>query len=283
MESEDKIIISACIVVYKEEDNIGGLLDNIKDFVDEIVLVYDGEVAEDRTLEIAEDFCREKQISLKIFKCPHVGEAEILRPFSFRQATGNWILWIDGDERIVGSPRELKTFIKDHPKISYIRFVLGTSKELKYHHAKRRASLFKKDSIYYFGIPHQKVGLLKGDRCDYPDTIEILHLEKRRQFGQLIKRSFKWSKIYAKTFFEPIQKIEKFNTNEEVEKDFERNRNKKINYAIFYMLFSSPRAVWLTLVKRRDIGISLSVGLFVFMSYFYISIGRLKRILIKFS
>lgn len=275
---ENDIIISACIVVYKEEDNIKELLQNIEYFVDEVILVYDGEKVEDKTLEIAEDFCSNKKISLKIFKRPHIGEAEILRPFSFRQATGNWIFWIDGDERIIGNYQEVKKFIINHSEISCIRFLLGTDEELKLHRAKRRASLFKKDSIFYFGIPHQKVGLLNGKSHDYSESTQILHLEKRRGFRQLIQRSLKWSKIYAESFFKSVQEIEKFNTNKEIENDFDNIRKKKIRYAIFLIFFSSIKIIWTTFTKRRNIKLSLAVGFFVFMSYFYIIIGRLKNL-----
>jgi glycosyltransferase involved in cell wall biosynthesis len=274
---KNDVTISACIVVYEEEGNIKELLQNIELFINEIVLVYDGEDVRDKTLEIATKFCDEKKIPLKIFKRPHTGNAEILRPFSFKQATGNWIFWIDGDERIVGDYQEVRQFIKNHPKVSRIRFLLGTSKELGFRHAKRRASLFKKDAIFFFGVPHQKVELLNGKSYDYPECVQILHLETRRSFRQLILKSLGWSKIYAASFFMPIQEIEKFNTNKEIENNFDNVRKKKIDYAFFLMFFSSIKNFLTTLIKRKDIKISLTTSFFVFMSYFYIVMGRFKK------
>ena len=77
--------ISACLVVYNEEKIIKNCLASIKDAVDEIIVVHDGECI-DKTLEICKSYTN------KIFIKQHIGEAEPHRPFGFKQATGDWIL-----------------------------------------------------------------------------------------------------------------------------------------------------------------------------------------------
>lgn len=83
--------ISACLVVYNEEQNIARCLESLKGAVDEIILVHDGDCG-DKTLAIAETY------GAKIFIRPRVGGAEEHRPFSYEQAAGDWILQIDADE-----------------------------------------------------------------------------------------------------------------------------------------------------------------------------------------
>lgn len=276
---ENQLKISACLVVYRGEKLIEGLLENIKDLIDEIILVYDGETEKeiDQTLEIAERFCKKANLPLKIFKRPHRGNAELHRPFSFFQASGNWILWIDADERFIGSSSELKEFLRTHPTITRIRFLLGTPKELRRNVALYRPRLFKKEANAFFGIPHEKPILLKGESYDYPATIKIIHLEERRPFKELIKKAIKWSKIYAETFFMPLEKIEKFNTNPFIEEQFEIKRQRKKKWAIFLIFPVTCFTFFSTLIRRKNFPITFSVSLFVFLSYFRLIVGQLRK------
>jgi hypothetical protein len=280
---EDGITISACIVVYKEEKLIVGLLENIKNFVDEIVLVYDGVREEDfdNTIDIASNFCQKNHLLLKVFKRPHIGEAEPHRPFSFKQASGEWILWIDADERIVGHFQDVKIFIKNNPNVSRIRFLLGTPQELKENTHKYRPSLFKINSICYFGIPHAKPILLKGENCDYSENIKILHLIEERTFKESIKKSLRWSKIYADTFFTPIERIEKFNTTNEVEVQFDKDRKRKRIWAFFYLIPATVLIMFRSIFFRKNFKLAIVVGSFVFMSYFYLITLQLKNVFKK--
>lgn len=52
-QNDPKVSISACVIAYRSEQHIKGMLDSLKGFVDEIILVYDGQETDDRTLEIA--------------------------------------------------------------------------------------------------------------------------------------------------------------------------------------------------------------------------------------
>src|SRR3989338_6326807 len=83
--------ISACVVVYNEEKVIQRCLDSIKDLVDEIIVVHDGQCA-DRTLEIV------KRYTDKVFIREHVGVMDAHLVFAFEQAQGEWLLRIDADE-----------------------------------------------------------------------------------------------------------------------------------------------------------------------------------------
>ena len=92
--------ISASIIVYNEEDNISELCQSI-DFVDEIVIVDSDST--DKTPEIARRF------TAKVFNHEFRGYKD-KHEFADAQTTGDWILWIDADERV--SP-ELRAAIAD--------------------------------------------------------------------------------------------------------------------------------------------------------------------------
>lgn len=88
----DSIMISAVINTYNEAEKLGGCLDSIKDWVEEIVVVDMGST--DGTLEIA------KKYKAKIFKHQLLSYVEPARNFGLSKATGDWILVLDPDERV---------------------------------------------------------------------------------------------------------------------------------------------------------------------------------------
>lgn len=87
-----KTKLSAAIATYNEEENIGQCLESIKDLVDEIIIV-DGS-STDRTVEIAKKYGAKVEVTdnPKIF---HINKQK-----SFDLATGDWILYLDADERV---------------------------------------------------------------------------------------------------------------------------------------------------------------------------------------
>ncbi|MDP2750369.1 MAG: glycosyltransferase family 2 protein [Nanoarchaeota archaeon] len=143
--------ISAVLVVYNEEKLIKRCLDSIKNVVDEIIIIHDGPCT-DNTIKIA------KKYTNKIFFRPHIGEAEPHRPFSFKKASGNWILQIDADEFLSHElKRKIRKLIKDREVDGYaLKWDFynhyGTP---KYEY---KMALFKKEKMKKFeGIPHEPV------------------------------------------------------------------------------------------------------------------------------
>jgi len=88
--------ISAIIIAGKEENNIAACLESVR-WVDEIVVV--NSESNDRTVEIA------RQFTDKVFVRKWEGYA-LQKDFSLRQASNEWILSIDADERVSPELRE---------------------------------------------------------------------------------------------------------------------------------------------------------------------------------
>lgn len=87
-----KIKISVAIATHNEEANIGGCLKSVKDIADEIVVV-DGN-SEDRTVEIAKSF------SAKVIQIPNDPMFHNMKQKAFDLSGGDWILYLDADERV---------------------------------------------------------------------------------------------------------------------------------------------------------------------------------------
>lgn len=84
--------ISVCIATYNEEENIHDCLESVKDFVDEIIIV-DGS-STDNTAEIA------KKLGAKVIVTDNPPNFHINKQKSFNRASGDWILYLDADERV---------------------------------------------------------------------------------------------------------------------------------------------------------------------------------------
>ncbi len=107
--SSKKGTLSLCMIVKNEEKYLVQCLKSVRDIVDEIIIVDTGST--DKTIDIAKVF------GAKLFDFPWTGDFAAARNHSLEQATGNWILILDGDE--VLSPldfKELKEII--HKKSS---------------------------------------------------------------------------------------------------------------------------------------------------------------------
>jgi len=84
--------ISLCMIVRDEEDNLAGCLLPIKDSFEEIIVVDTG--SQDRTVEIA------RRLGAKVHHFRWEDDFAQARNASLRYATGDWIFWMDADDRL---------------------------------------------------------------------------------------------------------------------------------------------------------------------------------------
>lgn len=84
--------ISAALATYNEGKNIGECLQSIKDIVDEIVIV-DG-YSTDNTAEVAQS------LGAKVIRIPNEPMFHKMKQQAFDSASGDWILYLDADERV---------------------------------------------------------------------------------------------------------------------------------------------------------------------------------------
>jgi len=98
--------ISVILATYNEEKNIKDCLESIKDLADEIVIV-DG-TSTDKTVEIASYYTK------KIFIRENPLMFHKNKQYAIEKATGDWILYLDADERVTPSlKKEIKSVIRN--------------------------------------------------------------------------------------------------------------------------------------------------------------------------
>ena len=104
-----KQTLSLCMIVKNEEKYLHDCLQSVCDIVDQIVIVDTG--SEDKTIEIAKEFGAE------IHHFDWVDDFSAARNESIKQATSEWILWLDADERLESlSKNEIQKILKPESK-----------------------------------------------------------------------------------------------------------------------------------------------------------------------
>ncbi|MCL4423913.1 MAG: glycosyltransferase [Firmicutes bacterium] len=90
---EQTPLLSLCMIVKDEEENLPRCLASVQGVVDEIIVVDTG--SSDRTVEIARSY------GARVFYHPWSGNFSEARNVSLEKARGRWILFLDADEELV--------------------------------------------------------------------------------------------------------------------------------------------------------------------------------------
>jgi glycosyltransferase involved in cell wall biosynthesis len=80
------------MIVKDEEANLAACLGSVADLVDEVVVIDTG--SSDRTIAVAE------QMGARVLRFPWVDSFAAARNESLRHAAGEWIFWMDADDRL---------------------------------------------------------------------------------------------------------------------------------------------------------------------------------------
>lgn len=144
------------MVVYNEEEMLPTCLDSVKDVVDEIIIVLDGP-SSDRTFEIA------KKYTDKVFVRSNIGHGEPHRPFTFKKARGDWILWLDADEVLSTEMRKNLRRLAEDPDVDAYGFLWDTFYGRKpirkgYFANFHKICFFRKKALKtFYGMPNEGI------------------------------------------------------------------------------------------------------------------------------
>lgn len=181
--------ISAVVIAKNEENMIADCLDGLS-FCDEIIVIDAG--SDDRTVEIA------KKMGAKVFTLKTSDFSE-LRNSGFQKAKGNWILYVDADERVseeLASNIEHQALNIDNKNVSAYKikrknFYLGNN---EWPYIEKLERLFKKDKLEgWIGQLHESpvIGGNIGELNGY-----LFHYT-HRDLTSMLKKTIEWSEIEA--------------------------------------------------------------------------------------
>lgn len=112
--TQNIVKLSVAIATFNEEKNIGACLESVKDIAQEIVIV-DGS-STDKTVEIA------KAYGAKVLIKDNPAIFHINKQLSFERCNGEWILYLDADERVskqLATEIELVICMNDQDLVDY--------------------------------------------------------------------------------------------------------------------------------------------------------------------
>lgn len=183
--------ISALILSRNEQDVIGQAIDSVS-WVDEMIVIDSD--SHDKTVSIA------KQKKVKVIPHPFTTFAD-QRNFAAKQASGEWLLYLDADEVISSElsaeirscvsknsdcigfrlPRKNIYFGQEWPHIDYLE------------------RLFQKNALISWVGPVHETPKLNGRVGQLKNV--IVHIT-HRDLNSMLKKTIEWSKIEAQLRFE---------------------------------------------------------------------------------
>ncbi len=165
--------LSVCMIVKNEERFLEDCLKSVRDVADQIVILDTGST--DRTIEIAQSF------NAEIHHFTWQNDFSAARNESIQYATGDWILWLDADERLMPeSIPELKKLLRPEPKpLAYIVQIHNLQKDGRNYKLSGAHRLFTNHrGIRFNGRIHEQVvyslAQLKG--IEKEANVRLLHL-----------------------------------------------------------------------------------------------------------
>ncbi|MEW5841745.1 MAG: glycosyltransferase family 2 protein [Bacteroidota bacterium] len=143
--------LTLSMIVKDEEKHLKECLESVKDVVDEIVIVDTGST--DATVEIAKSYCA------KVYNFAWINDFSAARNYALSKSTGDWILYLDADERLdANSIQEVKQLTDVKQKIGYYCTVLSVDEENSRDNYIRYVRLFANYSnIKFSGKVHEQI------------------------------------------------------------------------------------------------------------------------------
>lgn len=165
--------LTLAMIVKNEASNLGECLASVERFVDQIVIVDTG--SKDNTLEIA------RQFDAEIYQSVWQNDFAEARNESIKHARGDWILWMDADERLLPeSASILKKLLKnENEPVAYNVKIQNLQKDQETFIMSDGHRLFTNNQgIYFSGRIHEQISPsikeLDGEIRD--SQIVLLHL-----------------------------------------------------------------------------------------------------------
>lgn len=144
-------MLSVSMIVRNEEKYLEECLESVKPIADEIIIADTGST--DNTIKIAEKY------GAKVFHFDWINDFAAARNFSLSKCAGDWVLYIDADERIdQGSLKEIDRIKKTSDKIGFFCTVKSHDGEGNRDNSMRYVRLFRRvEGAEFTGRVHEQI------------------------------------------------------------------------------------------------------------------------------
>lgn len=176
-------LISLCMIVKNEENNLKKCLSSISNYVDEIIIIDTG--SNDKTKEVAKEFTD------KIFDYNWDNDFAKARNFSISKAKNDWILVLDADEVVIDfDVANVLDFINNNTDCAgRIKIInIFEDKGVK-RYIERINRFFNRNNYHYEGIIHEQLKNKEGINYNMKNigiTVEHIGYQK-----EIVKKSNK--------------------------------------------------------------------------------------------
>lgn len=266
--------ISACLVIYNEALIIRRCLESVKDLVDEIVVIHDGECT-DGSLDIVREYTD------RIFIRPHTGDSSLHRVFSYEQARSEWIFQIDADEYLdIEDHLVIKRLVQEAEGTDIncynFQWEMWNLKKSIYVKGFQKDCLFKKNHFHYLSITH---GWAYVDGKTIKSGLRLHHRPAYNNIGwkAFFRKAKRWVPIHATFFFPNSVRYEGFNINPDKWISF----TEKVRRHILWHLLWEPIKMCVGQLRNglytSRYGWQAALQQYVYYFYLYSLVWRLKR------
>lgn len=178
---KNKKLLSLLIFSKDDIKRAFGLAISLINVVDQIVIIdSSNHIKHKRLIQKAKPYCK-----IKIYYVPPLGHVEPLRPYGISKCKGEWILYLDTDERINNKfKKELRDLINRSDTNGYFinRLTVETeSGSFTSKYTDNQLRLYKKNKVKYNGYIHE-IPAVKGKITQLDHRYFIKHIPKRIQF-----------------------------------------------------------------------------------------------------
>ncbi len=164
--------LTLSMIVKNEGKYLKECLESVKNIVNEIVIVDTGST--DDTISIAKEF------NAKVYNFQWVNDFSAARNYALSKSSGDWILYMDADERLdANSLPELKKILNTVTKAGYFCTVMNIDNENNRDYSIRYVRLFKNSpDIKFTGKVHEQItnSLIENGYQIYHSKIIINHI-----------------------------------------------------------------------------------------------------------
>ncbi len=184
--------LSAIIIAKDEEDRIDECVHSLS-FCDEIIVIDNGSI--DTTREVAKCF------GARVISFPSLSFAA-LRDQGCKEAKGEWILYVDADERVSSKLKESIEALRKEENTHLVAFRIQRINKflgVEFSYVEHIVRLMKRSAFVRWEGEVHETALVAGT---VGDLVGVLYHDTHRTLTHMVEKTNKWSVIEARLRFE---------------------------------------------------------------------------------